>query len=324
VDWLGIGLLIVGVGGLQYVLEEGNRNDWFASAEILYLTVASVLSLVTLVWWQLSRRNTHPVIDFRVLKNRDLAASIFLFVVLGFGLFGGTFLYPLFTQGILGFTPTETGLTMLPGGLATAAMALVCGRLLSGTRPLADPRVLILLGMVLFCTAMWDMGHLTTAAGAGDAEVPLIIRGLAMGLLFTPINNAAFGSIDPRQAQQAAGLVNLSRQLGGSFGIAILSTYLTRHTQFHRADLVTNAVAGSPAFEQRYQGAVATLVAHGTPLFTAQRSAYALMEGALMRQAAMLAYNDAWLLILASFLLVAPAVFLLRKPRRGGPAVDAH
>ena len=213
VDWLGIGLLISGVGALQYVLEEGNRKDWFADTFIVELSLISAASLVSLVWWQLSRRNQHPVIEFRVLKNRDLSASIFLFVVLGFGLYGGTFLFPLFTQSILGFTPTETGLTMMPGGLATAAMALVCGLLLNGRRPLADTRVLILLGMGLMLLAMHTLGQLTTAAGEADARVALIIRGAALGLLFVPINNAAFGALKPGEAQQASGLINLSRQL---------------------------------------------------------------------------------------------------------------
>ena len=110
VDWFGIALLIAGVGSLQYVLEEGNKRDWFQDPLLVELAILAGVSLVTMVWWELSKRNKQPVIDFRVLKNRDLAASIFLFIILGFGLFGGTFLFPLFTQGILGFKPTDTGL----------------------------------------------------------------------------------------------------------------------------------------------------------------------------------------------------------------------
>jgi DHA2 family multidrug resistance protein len=147
---------------------------------------------------------------------------------------------------------------------------------------------------------------------------------MAMGLLFTPINNAAFGSLKPEEAQQASGLVNLSRQLGGAFGIAVLSTYLTRHVQYHRVDLVANVYAGNPAFEQRFQGVVANLMAHGSTLAEAQKRAFAMIEGSVMKQAAMLAYNDAWLLILLSFLCVAPAVALLRKPKGRAAAVDAH
>ena len=325
VDWLGISLLIVGIGSLQYVLEEGSSEDWFQSALILRLSLVAGISLVVLLWWQLSRRNEHPVIQLRVLKNRDLAASIFLFVVLGFGLFGGAFLFPLFTQTLLGFTPTETGLAMLPGGLMTAAVALVCGFLLNGQKPKADARLLILVGMSFMLWSMWDLGHLTTAAGEADARVALVIRGAALGLLFTPINNVAFGSLQPHEAQQASGLINLSRQLGGSFGIAVLGTYLTRHVQQHRADLVSNYYAGNPLYEERLHGLMSAMVAKGASVVEAQRRALSLLDGQLMRQATMLAYNDCWLFILLSFLCVIPAVFLLRK-RRGAPGapIDAH
>ena len=323
VDWPGILMLIAGVGSLQYVLEEGNAHDWFNDPLIVYLSVTAAVSLVGLLWWQLSPRNAHPVMQLRVLRNRDLAASIFLFVILGFGLFGGAILFPLFTQSLLGFTPTETGLAMLPGGLVTAATALACGAMLNGRKPIADARVLILCGISLMLWSMWDLGHLTTAAGESDARWALVIRGAALGMLFVPINNVAFGSLQPHEAQQASGLINLSRQLGGSFGIAVLGTYLTRHTQLHRADLVQNVYAGNPAFEQRFQGLVAAMQAQGAPLLEAQRRAYAVIEGSLMKQAAMLAYNDSWMLILGSFLVVIPAVFLLRRPARRA-AVDAH
>ena len=325
VDWLGIGLLIVGIGSLQYVLEEGSSEDWFSSALIVRLSIISGISLAVLLWWQLSRRNEHPVIQLRVLKNRDLAASIFLFVVLGFGLFGGAFLFPLFTQTLLGFTPTETGLAMMPGGLTTAAVALVCGFLLNGQKPKADARVLILMGMCLMLWSMWDLGHLTTAAGEGDARYALIIRGAALGLLFTPINNVAFGSLKPHEAQQASGLINLSRQLGGSFGIAVLGTYLMKHVQQHRADLVTNYYAGNPVFEERLRMLTSGMIAKGASMLEAQRRALTILDGQLMRQATMLAYNDCWIFILLSFLCVVPAAFLLRK-RRGVPGapIDAH
>jgi DHA2 family multidrug resistance protein len=326
VDWFGIALLIAGVGSLQYTLEEGNKRDWFEDRLLIQLALLSAISLTMLVWWQLSKRNKHPVIDFRVLKNRDLAASIFLFIVLGFGLFGGTFLFPLFTQGILGFKPTDTGLAMFPGGIATMFTAIIVGFSLSGKKfnP-PDPRALILFGMSLFLWSMWTMGHLTSSAGEPDARLAMIIRGFAMGFLFVPINNVAFGSVKPADAQQASGLINLSRQLGGSFGIAILGAYLTRHIAYHRADLVVNTYVGNPAFDQRFQSATQLMIQSGVAATQAPQGALRLVEAGVMRQAAMLAYNDSWMLILLSFLAVVPAVFLLRKPRAGPPvAVDAH
>lgn len=327
IDWLGIVLLVLGVGSLQYVLEEGNIKDWFSSQLIVNLSILSGIALTLLTWWQLSSRNKHPIIQFGVLRNRDLLASIFLFIVLGFGLYGGVVIFPLFTQSILGFSPTETGLAMMPGGIATAIMALVCGRLLSGERPLVDPRYLILMGMCLMLFSMWTLGHLSTVAGEADARYALIFRGLALGLLFTPINNAAFGNLKPQEAQQASGLINLARQLGGSFGIAVLGAYLTRHIAYHRADLASNIYPGNPAFEERYAAISHGLASQGGAIGDLHQRTMAMIDGIMMRQASMQAYNDAWLLLLASFVCVVPAVFLLKKPApkiAAAAPVDAH
>ncbi len=324
IDWFGISLLIVGLASLQYVLEEGREKDWFSSSVIVRLTVLSGVTLATMLWWELSPRNEHPVVDFRVLKNRQLAGSIALFIALGFGLYGGVFIFPLFTQNLLGFSATQTGLTLMPGGLGTAVTAVLCGRLLNGARPLVDPRALIYLGIALFVVAMWKLGHLTTAAGEADARWPLIIRGVALGFLFTPINQIAYGNLDPRIAQQAAGLINLSRQLGGSFGIAVLATFLDSRTAMHRNELVSYMYATNPLFIQRQQQTAATLMAHGFPALVAQSASFKVLDLTVTRQASMLSYNDAWMLILISFVIVAPAILILKKPRGAGAGADAH
>jgi DHA2 family multidrug resistance protein len=324
VDWAGIALLAVGLAALQYVLEEGNSKDWFESTTIVRLAVVATVCLLGMLWWELTPRNQHPVVNFRVLHNRDLAASIFLFVALGFALYGGTFIFPLFTQSILRFTPTETGLALLPGGLATATTALLCGTLLNGPRPKADARVLIGIGVCLLLWALWDLGHLSVDAGEADVRYALLIRGAGLGMLFTPINNVAYASLKPSEAQQAAGLINLSRQLGGSFGIALLASYVTTHTQIHRADLVSNVYAGNALVDQRIQAFTANLLAHGYSPEAAHRGALAILDQQVTRQAAMLSYNDAWLLLLLTFLIVSPAILLLRRPKGRGAPVDAH
>jgi DHA2 family multidrug resistance protein len=325
IDWWGIGLLTVGVGSLQYVLEEGNSKDWFQDALILRLAIVSAVSIIAMLWWELSPRNEHPVVDLRVLHNRTLAASIFLFVALGFGLYGGVFLFPMFAQGILHFTPTETGLAMLPGGLATMASALVCGKLLNGKEPLVDPRILIFLGVTLFALSMWKMGHLTTASGESDVRAALIVRGFGLGLLFVPINNAAYGSLEPSEAQQAAGLINLSRQLGGSFGIALLVNYVTKHTQYHRADLVSDLVNGNMLTDTRVQQLTSGFISRGMAVLDAKTAALTALNGQVMQQSSMLSFNDAWLFILIAFVAVSPAILLLKKPKPStGMQVDAH
>ncbi len=324
VDWLGIGLLTTGLGALQYVLEEGNTKDWFSDQWIVRLTVLSAVSIVGMLYWELTPRNKFPVVNFRVLKNRQLASSIFLFVALGFGLYGGTFIYPLFTQSLLHFSPTETGLTMLPGGLATAVTALICGRLLNGARPLVDPRILIAIGMTLFMVAMWRLGHLTTSAGEPDVRTALLVRGAGLGMLFTPINSVAYASLKPSEAQQAAGLINLSRQLGGSFGIAILANYITTHTQQHRSDVVSHLATGQVLTDTRLQQTMGGFIARGASMAEARMSALKVLDMQVQAQASILSFNDAWMLLLLTFVLVAPAILLLRRPKGPAVAVDAH
>lgn len=324
-DWWGIALLTVGVGGFQYVLEEGNKHDWFEDAMITRLAIIAVTALTALVWWELNPRNKHPVVDFHVLKNRTLSSSLFLFVALGFGLYGGVFLFPLFAQGILNFTPTETGIVMMPGGIATGFSALICGALLNGAKPKADPRVLIAGGVILFAISMWIMGHLSTSAGVDDVRFALLVRGLGLGMLFVPINNVAYASIKPQEAQQAAGLINLSRQLGGAFGIAVLANYLKDHTEIHRVDLVSSVVPGSLLTEQRLGGLTQAFLARGMDALHAHDAALQVLNAQVQRQAAMLGFNDSWMLVLIVFAVVSPSILLLRRKKVAAlPAVDMH
>lgn len=325
VDFLGISLLAVGLGCLQYILEEGQSEDWFESALIVRLAIVSVVCLVTMLWWELSPRNKAPVVDFRVLKNRTLASAIFLFVALGFGLYGGVFIFPLFAQSILRFTPTQTGLVLLPGGLGTAASAIICGRLLNGKQSKVDPRILIVFGMSIFMVSMWDLGHLTVMSGEPDTRLSLIIRGFGLGFLFTPINQVAYASLKPQETQQASGLINLARQLGGSFGIAILGTYVSNQSQYHRANLVANLYPGNPALDERLSAYQANFLAHGYSLPQAQSGANGVLDLMVQRQAQTMSYNDGFLLILVAFAVTMPAIFLLKRPEAAAaPPADAH
>ena len=325
VDWLGIGLLTVGIGSLQYVLEEGNAKDWFEDGRILRLAVLAGVSLCTMLWWELNPSNEHPVVNFRVLQNRALSASLFLFVALGFGLYGGVFLFPLFAPGILHFTPTETGLAMLPGGVAPGVSALLCGALLNGRNPKGDPRVMIACGVILFAISMWMMGHLTTAAGESDVRTALLVRGLGLGLLFVPINAVAYSSIKPSEAQQASGLINLSRQLGGAFGIAVLANQVAKRTQFHRIDLIASVTPGSLLTDERMRMLTGGFISRGMDAEAAHRAALSVVSGQVQQQATLLSFNDAWMFVLIVFVLVSPSILLLRRPARGAaPSAEAH
>jgi len=321
VDWLGIGLLAVGLGSMQYVLEEGERNDWFQSSFISSLAALSVFSLVGLVWWQLSPRNRAPVINFRVLQNRTLSVSLFLFVVLGFGIYGGTYLFPLLSQNVLGFTSMQTGLALLPGGIATGVSIVFCGAILNRPKPLVDIRWIIVFGTLVTMLSMWMLGHLSTQSGAGDASLALLLRGFGTGFLFVPINQAAFASLKKTELQQASGLLSLSRQLGGSFGIALLATFVQQHIQLHRVELLSHYSLGNDVFTQRLHGIAGGLLSSGMGPVEAPLAALRLLELSLMRQATMMSYNDAFLIVLIVNLVTLPAVLLLRRPN---PEAAAH
>ena len=140
---------------------------------------------------------------------------------------------------------------------------MICGRLLNGAKPLVDPRLLIAIGVCIFCWSMWDLGHLTVASGVPDTRVALIVRGFGLGFLFTPINFAAFSGLKRQEIQQASGLINLTRQLGGSAGIAILSTYITNQTVMHKNNLASHLYAGNPLLDERRQAITQQLIAHG-------------------------------------------------------------
>lgn len=328
VDWWGVGLLTVGLGCLQYVLEEGNADGWFEDATILRLAIVAATTLSAFLWWELSERNPAPIVNLRVMKNRDLSAAMILFGALGFGLYGGIFIFPLFAQSILRFTPTVTGLVLMPGALATGAAAIICGRLLNGKVQLVKPRTLIMVGMLLFVYSMWDLGHLTTLSGEPDTRLALIIRGVGLGLLFTPINLAAFATLKGPEIPQGASMLNLMRQLGGSFGIAVLGTFVTNQTQVHRATLVQNIYHGNPAFDAMYNGLVGSFQGRGFDLPTAQSAALSIINRTVQTQAQTLSFANAFLLIGIAVAIVSPCVFLLRSPKGDSgaakAAADAH
>ncbi len=323
VDAAGIVLLAAGMGSLQYVLEEGERYDWFGDPWITRLAVLAAVSLVGFVAWELSPRNKAPILDLRVLKDRGLSASVLLGLVLGFGLYGGTFIYPLFVQNILGFTPTITGVALIPGGIATAVAVIFCGRVLQRG---FDPRVLMVAGMCIYMYAMWTLGHLTPQSGLSDTQFGLIWRGLGLGLVFIPIQTVAFAGLKGAQIAQGSALYNLMRQLGGSFGIAVLTTYITNMTQYHRADIVSSLSSGDTTFQDRVAGIAGALRGSaGYGPTEAHAAALGVLDRTIQAQASVMAYNNAFILLGLSFLVAMPAVLLLRRAKKGAaPPAEAH
>jgi DHA2 family multidrug resistance protein len=321
VDYLGIGLLATGLASIQYVLEEGNRQDWFSDKLILRLTIVGVIGLALFIAWELWPRNRAPIVDLRVLKDPGLAAGTFLSLILGFGLYIGLYIFPIFSQGILGFTALKSGLTLLPGGAATGFGMIFCGIVMGKGM---QPRNLVIFGMVTFIYSQWMLGHLSPQSNEFDTGWGLFVRGFSFGFLFIPITAAALAGLKGAQIPQGTALTGLARQLGGSFGIALASTYISHMTAFHRSHLAADLYSGNPAMMARLQGTTQALIAHGYSQTTAQEAAMRLLDSSLQVQAYTLSVNNAYLLVMVLFVLAFPFVFLLKRAAPGAVVTAGH
>ncbi len=270
VDWLGILLLVLAVGSLQYVLEKGQEIDWFSAESIRLFSVVAFFGLIFFIWRELTFRN--PVVELRVLGNGNLRIGTILSFILGFGLYGSTFIIPLYTQTTLGWTATQSGMLLIPATLITAFTMPIIGQLLQrGVRQ----NILIAIGMLLFFGySYWAYITITPDSGAGNFFWMLMFRGLGMGLLFIPITTLSLSTLKGKQIGQGAAFTGMMRQLGGSFGVAIITVLLDRRNQSHRNDLVTALRADDPLVRERVSMLQNNFIAHGSSPDQALQQAY--------------------------------------------------
>lgn len=310
IDWTAIAMLAVGLGCLQTMLEEGQDEDWFQSRFIVALFVTAIVSLTAFVIRELE--HPHPVVDLRVLRYRSLWAGSILSVVVGMGLYGAMFSVPIFAQSILRLTSQQTGMLLLPGAITSAFMMPIAGKLLQKF----DPRHLLAIGSVILIFAVWQLGRLTPQTGSDDFFWPLVIRSIGTPLMFLPLSMAALGSIPKEEVGAATGFYNLTRQLGGSIGVAILTAILSQRQSFHQAVLVEKMASTDPRVLDRLRMLTASFVARGFDIADAKGKAVALLQGSARAQAAVMSFNDTF--TLTAFLLMGtlPLIFLLGKPVR--------
>ncbi|MGH8165177.1 MAG: DHA2 family efflux MFS transporter permease subunit, partial [Rhodanobacteraceae bacterium] len=222
IDWLGLGLLSAGLASLQYVLERGQHDDWYSSDTIWVLTIVAAAALIWFIWKTIKDR--YPLVDLNVFRYRTFTIGNIIGIITGFGLFGTSLILPLYFQTVLGFTAFDTGMALLPGALATAVSMLVVGRLINRI----DSRLLVAFGMLVFGGATWWMGDLNQYAGYWDVFYPRLVQGFGLGFLFVPLSTVMLGAVPREELAGATGVSTLLRQLGGSLGIAVLTTLLTR------------------------------------------------------------------------------------------------
>ncbi len=320
VDWWGILLLVTGIGSLQVVLERGEAEDWFSTPYITVLTVVSIVAIALFIWRELASSN--PVVDLHVLKDRSLAVGTFFTFVLGFGLYASVFIFPVFAQNLLGFTAMQTGLILLPGSLATAFMMPFVGKMLQKGMP---PQLLNALGFICFFLFTLMLSHSTLESGRQDFFWPLVWRGVGLGLLFVPLTTMALSGLRGKDIAQGAGLTNMMRQLGGSFGIALVTTFIEYRSWTHRTNLLSHLSIYDPALQERLQAITSGLMAKGSTFFQAQQQAYGAIEGAVLQQTYLLTYMDAFRIVGIFFLLCIPMLLLFKRRagRAAGP-VSMH
>jgi len=311
IDYFGLGLLAVGLGSLQVILDKGERDDWFGSHLILTLTIICVVCLVAVIFWELHHKN--PIIDIRLFGDRTFAIGNSLMFVLGIALYGTTVLLPLYMQTLMGYTATEAGFALTPGALVIMVCMPVVGFLLSKV----DARALLVFGMVMLSYSLFHMTNFDLQIDYHTAVMARVIQSFGLAFLFVPINTTAYAYLPREKNNAASGLINLSRNIGGSVGISFVTTMLDRRAQAHQVTLGAHMNAANPQLQAAVNGAARTFQTHGSSPALAVQQAHALLSYTLQQQATLLSYIDNFRILGYLVLCLIPVIFLIRKPKRG-------
>ncbi len=313
IDWNGILLLTIGIGAMQYVLERGESEDWFDSSKIVWFSVIAVVGLITFIFWEL--RQKHPVVNLRILKDLNLAFTTILTFIVGFALFTSVFVFPLLLQRVLGYTAFATGITLLPGSLLSLiVMPIVGKRLQAGT----NPKFFIVLGFIILMLFGFMMSRADITVSSGFFTWPLLIRGGGLALLMVPLTTLAVQGLEPKDMAQGIALNNMMRQLGGSFGIAIINNYIAGRYIIHRTDLISNIYQGSQQLLERSSILMQGLQAKLPVTANVQNQVLQILDLTVMKHAYLLSYLDAFLYSASMILVVFPLLFFTRKKKRAG------
>jgi DHA2 family multidrug resistance protein len=317
VDWLGILYLAVGLGSLQTVLEQGQEDDWFSSVFIQRMTILSIVGMALFVWQEL--RIAYPAVDLRVLRYRSLVAGSLLSLIVGMGLYGTMFVVPIFAQNQLGYSPTETGLLLVPGALASALATFMVVRLMK----IGPPRLIIAAGALIMIGVMLAFTDINTNTGSDQLFWPLIWRGLGTMMMFFPLSIATLGALPRKDISSGSGFFSLTRQLGGSIGIAGITTLVSKQQFVHRAELVYNISDLNPAYRDRVNSGAAylnTMSPLSADPVALHLQSVTLIDQSVNVQAALLSYRDVFYFVAVIFLFALPLIpFLAKKPNTSAP-----
>jgi DHA2 family multidrug resistance protein len=314
-DWLAFALLVIGIGSLQVVLENGEREDWFSTTYIIVLTVAAVIGGLLFIWREVSVKS--PILNLKLLRYQRFGVGTFFAFMRGFGQYGSLFVIPVFCQNLLGYTAEQTGLLLLPGSLASGIMMPVVGQVMKKTK--ISPIILAAMGFIIYIIFLLMLSDMSLDTGPSGFLFPVILRGIAGGLLFIPLTTITLYDLKNVEMPQGTAFLNTARQLGGSFGIAIMATFLTTRSAFHAARLNPDVNLYDPETVSRIKAMVARFMQNGLDYATAKAKALTALHGMIGRQAMILTYNDSFYVISVFFLLCIPLLlFFIRKKKKKG------
>jgi len=318
IDYIGLGLISLGLGSLQIILDKGQREDWFDSGFIRLFAVLMLIGLVGGVIRELKAKE--PVVDFRMLKERNFAISTLAMFFLGFVLYSSTVLIPQMLQELMGYPAELAGLALSPGGATIMLCMPIVGFLVSKV----DTRYLITFGCTISASALLVMAGWNLSLDFKHAMLGRVLQSFGLAFLFIPINVTAFAYVPRDKTNMGTGIINLARNIGASVGIATVTTLLERRTQFHEARLMDHVNDMNPALRSTLAGTSANLISHGSSVANAGVQAHGMVFNMIERQAAMLAFLDNFKLLGVIFFAIIPIFFLMRRPKMGGGAVPVH
>jgi DHA2 family multidrug resistance protein len=316
IDYWGLALLTIGLGALQVVLDKGQQEDWFNSSFILLFSAVSLIALASLIFVEL--KHAHPIVNLRLFKNVSFSAGNLIMFFVGFCLYSSIMLIPLFLQTLMRYDATLAGMVLAPGGVATLIMMPFVG----ATIQRHDGRWVVFFGLIIGAISMFLMQKFTLQASYWDFVWPRIILGVGLAMIFVPLTTVTLATIPKEEMGNATGVFNLLRNVGGSVGIAIAATMLSRYAQFYQNSLVPHINPYNPQFQQTFNSLTAAAQARGVDATTAKQAALAMIYGTVQREAAMLAYNRIFWIVGLAFLVIIPLLVLLKKRTngKGGPA----
>jgi DHA2 family multidrug resistance protein len=307
IDYWGLLFLVIGIGCLQVVLDQGQREDWFSSSNITWLGYISLSSLIMFILVELFAEN--PIVNLRTFKNLSFSSGNIIMFFIFFNLFSSIVLLPIYLQTLMGYTSFLAGLVLGPGGIASMITMLIAGKFVTKI----NPKAILAFGIAVAAYSVHLMAHFNLSADFNTIFWPMVVRGVGMGFLFIPLTTLTLSSIRKEEMGNATSIFNLLRNLGGSFGVAIATTMLTRRAQFHQVHLAEHLTPFDRNFQRALPQVSQILEDRGFMPSSLDQGSLNLIYNQLLREASMLSFNDAFYILSIILILTIPFVLLMKK-----------